>query len=368
MNLRKNDVFFMQAALDLAEHSLSRTSPNPRVGALVVRDNEIVGYGYHMRAGGPHAERYALDMAGNKTINATLYVTLEPCCHHGRTGPCTKAIIAAGISRVVVAMVDPHPAMAGQGIAQLEEAGIEVTKGVLEQEAVYLNDIYLKNIFKKQTFCSLKTAVTLDGRTATASGSSHWITNKKSRERVHYLRAQHDAVLTSVKTVLSDDCQLNVRLVEPAAMQPLRIVLDPNLEIPVDAKILAAQEAPTMIITQQECLADKKSKLSSRGAKICFLPHDEKGHVDLAELMRFLYQMGVMSVMVEAGSRLNKAFLTAELVDKFYVFIAPKFVCGQEAPGIFSGTGVANMANALELEVIKRQNFGNDILISAYPK
>ncbi|MGI5891647.1 MAG: bifunctional diaminohydroxyphosphoribosylaminopyrimidine deaminase/5-amino-6-(5-phosphoribosylamino)uracil reductase RibD [Bacillota bacterium] len=368
MHSEEKSLYYMKAALNLAKKGAGKTSPNPMVGALVVKDDTIIGYGWHMKAGGPHAEIFALDQAKENAKDATLYVTLEPCSHQGKTPPCTEAIINAGIKEVVIAMIDPNTLVSGNGIAQLKEAGIEVRLGIMEEEAKLLNDIYIKNITQKKTFCSLKTAITLDGKTATSSGSSRWVTGDSSREYVHILRSRHDAVLTGVRTVLADDCQLNVRLNDPCLPQPVRIILDPELDTPLDAKILDTETAPTMIITKTNALnRSKQIPLTRKGAKIYALPHQED-QIDLFDLWDFLYQMGIMSVMVEAGSTLNESFLKSGLVDKYYVFVAPKFIGGNEAPGIFNGPGIANMANAFPLQIIERMSFGEDTLFIAYPK
>ncbi len=367
MRDEEKNIYFMNTALNLAKKGAGKTSPNPMVGAIVVKENTIIGYGWHMKAGGPHAEIFALDQAKDNARGATLYVTLEPCCHQGKTPPCTNAIIRAGIRKVVIAMVDPNPLISGQGIKQLQDAGIEVISGVMEKEACYLNDIYIKNITARKTFCALKTAITLDGKTATKSGSSRWVTNEKSREYVHILRSRHDAVLTGVGTVLADDCQLNVRLDDNLLAQPIRIVLDPELQTPVDAKILDTTAAPTMIITKKESMDQSNNiALTKKGAKIYALPH-QGNRINLQELLDFLYRMGIMSIMVEAGSNLNASFLRAGLIDKYYVFVAPKFVGGNDGMGIFAGSGVANMANAMSLQIIEREYFNEDILFAAYP-
>lgn len=367
MLYEEKTVYFMNTALNLAKKGAGKTSPNPMVGAIVVKDNTIVGYGWHMKAGGPHAEIFALDQAKDQARGAALYVTLEPCCHHGKTPPCTDAIINAGIRKVVIAMADPNPLVSGQGIKQLQDAGIEVVCGIMEKEACYLNDIYIKNITAHKPFCALKTAITLDGKTATKSGSSRWVTNEKSREYVHILRSHYDAVLTGVGTVLADDCQLNVRLDDDLLPQPIRIVLDPGLQTPVDARILDTKTAPTMIITKKESMDQSNNiALTKKGAKIYALPH-QGNRINLQELLDFLYRMGIMSIMVEAGSNLNASFLRADLIDKYYVFMAPKFVGGNDGMGIFAGPGVANMANAMPLQIVEKEYFKEDILFVAYP-
>jgi diaminohydroxyphosphoribosylaminopyrimidine deaminase/5-amino-6-(5-phosphoribosylamino)uracil reductase len=353
---------YMQRALELARKGEGRTRPNPPVGAVVVREGDVVGEGFHPKAGEPHAEIFALRQAGEAARGADLYVTLEPCCHQGRTGPCTEAVLAAGIARVFVGTADPNPKVAGRGIERLRQAGLEVRIGVREAECRRLIAPFAKHVTTALPFVVLKSAVSLDGRTATVTGDSRWITGEESREEVHRLRDRLDAVMVGVGTVLRDDPRLTTRLPE-GGRDPLRIVVDSRLRLPEEAAVLNLESAtPTIIATTPEGPEAKAARLEARGAQVLRVAGRE-GRVDLRELMRRLGEQGVQSVLLEGGSVLNAAALEAGIIDRVMIFVAPMLVGGSDAPGIFAGRGVAKIAEALRLVDVRVRRFGDDVLI-----
>ena len=356
---------YMRQALDLAELGRGRVTPNPLVGAVIVKDGQVIGKGWHQKAGTPHAEIHALNDAGENSRGATLYVTLEPCCHTGKTPPCTEAIIRAGIKKVFAAMEDPNPLVAGKGFYRLQEAGIEVESGLLNQEARHLNEVFIKNMTDKMPFIAMKTAATLDGKTATKTGDSKWITGCLSRERVHRLRSYYDAIMTGIGTVEKDDPQMTVRLGD-SSPQPLRIVIDYNLEINERARICDTKDAHTMIITNNQD-PDKAVRLKEIGVELLVL-EGKNGLFDLRKLLQMLYERGVMSIFLEAGAGLNAAFLHENLIDKYYVFLAPKLIGGDSAPGIFSGEGISCMNQSKYVTIASVEEIDGDWLFTAYPK
>lgn len=365
MNSFDEDTHYMQLALALARKAQGRTSPNPLVGAVIVRDGRIVGQGWHQKAGTEHAEIHAIRDAGALTAGATLYVTLEPCCHQGRTGPCTEAIIAAQLGRVVFAMTDPNPCVAGCGAGILRQAGIEVTDGVLAGEAAKLNAAFIKYITAGMPFTAIKMAMTLDGKTATASGHSQWITGEAARRRVHMLRDQFDAVLVGIGTVLADDPQLTVRHIK--GRNPVRIVVDSQGKTPLQARLLTDKAAPTIIAASETADDARLRAYTAAGAEVMQLPHTQTG-LDLRVLLRNLAQKGLMSVLVEGGATINASIINENLADKVFWFIAPKLIGGVQAPGPVGGSGVNHLQDAAELEDIQLETVGGDILISGYFK
>jgi len=364
----------MQLALDLAVKAKGRTSPNPMVGAVIVKDGEIVGKGYHQKAGTPHAEIHALREAGNLAQDATMYVTLEPCSHHGRTPPCSEAIIKAGLKKVVVAMGDPNPLVAGRGINQLRAVGIEVEAGLLEDEAKKLNEIFIKYITTKTPFVLLKTAMTIDGKIATHTGNSRWITGPEARQQVHRLRNTYDGILVGIGTVLADNPSLTTRLDDftddnrdISGKDPIRIIVDSKARTPLDSKVLNLQaDAIAFIAISKLAPKDKVEGLKAVGAKILVCDTTATGQVDLKDLMIKLGQLDITSVILEGGSQIAASALENELVDKVMWFIAPKIVGGQQAPSPVAGRGISKMSQALELKNIKIESFGEDISIEAY--
>ena len=357
-----DDIKFMRRALELAQMAEGDTSPNPMVGAVIVDgDGNIVSEGYHHKAGQPHAEINALAAAGDKAEGATVYVTLEPCSHYGRTGPCCEALIKAGVKRVVSAVTDPNPLVAGRGLNRLREAGIEVTEHVCEDEAKKLNEKFFFWITHKRPFVSLKYAMTLDGRLAAAGGDSKWITGTEARTYAHYLRKTHDAVLVGKNTVLQDDCELTTRMVE--GKNPIRIVLDSNAAIPLNAKILNG-EAKTIIAVSEAAPQDKLDELQKlTTVEVLKLPQ-RNGHLDLQVLLEKLAAMEITSVLVEGGSEVHGAFNDAGLAERVYAFIAPKIIGGKNAIGPVGGIGGTDMGKALQLHGVEYKQLGADFLIT----
>lgn len=361
------DIDYMKLALDLAAKGRGRTSPNPMVGAVIVKDGEIVGQGYHHAAGKPHAEVNALQDAAAKAEGATVYVTLEPCSHYGRTPPCTEALIEAGVSRVVAAMKDPNPKVAGRGLKELAEAGIRVESGLLEEKARRLNEAFIKYITTEHPFVVLKNAMTLDGKIATKTGDSKWISGEESRRYVHRLRDEVDGILVGIGTVLSDNPRLTTRLPEQDGQDPIRIVLDSGLEIPLDSNLVTQEsEAKTVVAAAETADEAKAAKLEEAGVEVLFLPAEQK-KIDLDSLLVELGRMGIMSLLVEGGSRINTSFLFEQLVDKVVYFIAPKIIGGSKAVQAVTGQGVNKIVNGIKVEDYELSTIGNDILIVGYP-
>ena len=360
------DEEFMRKALDMAKHAKGRTSPNPMVGAVIVQDGHIVAAGWHREAGTPHAEIHALRMAGELARDAVLYVTMEPCAHYGRTGPCAKAVVEAGIRRVVVAMQDPNPLVAGRGLAILREAGIQVECGVLEPEARRLNEVFLKWITTGMPFVTMKTAMTLDGKIATAAGDSQWITNEASRRRVHEWRDTQDGILVGIHTVLKDNPSLTTRLQNRKGKNPTRIVLDSRARTPLDSKVVTDGQAKTIVAVTACAPRENVGALQAAGADV--LVAGDGPQVDLQELLRQLGKREICSLFVEGGAQVNFSFLQAGLVDKFHAFIAPKIVGGREALSPVGGEGIRKLSDAVELTELEMESLEGDILISGYVK
>lgn len=365
------DHFFMARALRLARKGLYSTHPNPRVGCVIVRDGEIVGEGWHARAGEPHAEVHALRQAGDKARGATAYVTLEPCSHHGRTPPCADALVAAGVSRVVAAMQDPNPQVAGNGLLRLAQAGIEVASGVLESEARALNAGFIKRMEQGLPFVRVKLAMSLDGRTAMASGESQWITGAAARAEVQRLRAQASVVLSGADTVLADDARLTVRadelglgaeMTELAQRRPpLRVLVDGRLRVPLSKTFF--QVGPALVATC--AAASARDRYQEDGHELLAVP-GSNGHVDLRKLLLELAGRGVNEVLVEAGPRLAGAFARAGLVDEYRIFVAPKLLGSSARPLL--ELPLNRMAEAPELQIVDIRAVGDDWQITAVPK
>ncbi|WP_408954392.1 bifunctional diaminohydroxyphosphoribosylaminopyrimidine deaminase/5-amino-6-(5-phosphoribosylamino)uracil reductase RibD [Natroniella sp. ANB-PHB2] len=357
---------YMSLALDLAKKALGRTSPNPLVGAVVVKEGEVIGTGYHHYAGGFHAEANVLSSIGEAAKGATMYVTLEPCSHYGKTPPCAKFIIESGIKKVVIAMKDPNPKVAGKGIKMLESAGIKTEVGLLKEEAVKLNEDYIKYMKTNTPFVILKNAMTLDGKIATKKGDSKWITGEGSREFVHRLRDRVDGILVGIGTVLADDPRLTTRLPE-GGEDATRIVLDDELKIPLDAKLVTQKSsAPTIIATTEQADQAKKKKLKEAGVEV--VEAGIKNKVDLKILLEELGKRELISLLVEGGSQINASFLETKLVDKLYYFIAPKIIGGREAIPVVAGRGVNKIEAGVVIEQLEVTKVDNDLLIIGYPK
>ncbi|MFC4302729.1 bifunctional diaminohydroxyphosphoribosylaminopyrimidine deaminase/5-amino-6-(5-phosphoribosylamino)uracil reductase RibD [Cohnella boryungensis] len=359
-----NDDYYMRLALSMAEGASGQTGINPVVGCVLVKEGRIVGMGAHLKRGEGHAEVHALNMAGEQARGATAYVTLEPCSHQGQTPPCCERLIRDGVTRVVVAAVDPNPVVGGRGIERLQEAGIEVKVGVLEAEAASLNEAFNKFIRTGIPFVTLKTAMSLDGRIATRTGHSRWITGAASREAVHTLRHRHAGIMAGISTVLADDPELSTRLSVPG-LQPAKIIVDSKLRIPLTSRVLGGT-APAIILTTQGADKAQAERLRELGAEVVICGSGER--VDLHEAMRALGQRGISSVLLEGGGVLNGAMLQAGLVDKAMLFYAPIIVGGEGAPSAFAFEGHEDMSSALRLSRIEINRFGEDWCVTGYPE
>lgn len=366
---------FMARALELARRGLYTTDPNPRVGCVLVKQRRVIGEGWHVRAGEPHAEIHALQVAGKAARGATAYVTLEPCAHRGRTGPCAQALIEAGVKRVVVAMEDPNPEVAGRGLAMLREAGIAVETGLLEADARRLNPGFVSRMTHRRPFVRLKMAMSLDGRTAMASGESQWITGPAARTQVQRLRARSSAVMTGVESVIHDDSRLTVRAdqlgleadtaARVAERQPLRVIVDSRLRLPLAAACLR-EPGRTLVAT---CVRDpeRRAGLEAAGAEVLVLPARE-ARVDLAALLRHLAaEEACNEVLLETGATLAGAMLDAELIDEMQLFVAPTLLGGEARP-LFALPGLARMAQQRPLQIDDIRAVGRDWRIIARPE
>lgn len=347
----------MAQAIRLAKKGNYTTEPNPNVGCVLVRDDRIIGEGWHAWAGQGHAEVEALKDADNAK-GATAYVTLEPCSHYGKTPPCCDALIDAGVRRVVVAMLDPNPLVSGKGMQRLKDAGIEVDSGLLEADAQQLNRGFLNRMKTGRPFVISKMAMSLDGRTAMASGESKWITSAAARSDVHRLRAASSAVLTGINTVLSDDPSLNARLDDKELKQPLRVVLDSQLKMPVTAK-MAALPGQSLILSSSDH-EEKKNALQQAGFEVYRISADSDNRVDLNEVFNFLGSRQINQVLVEAGPVLNGALLSSNLVDEWIVYMAPS-IMGDDGRGLFALPGLQSMANKVNLQILDVRKVGADI-------
>ncbi|QQE75261.1 bifunctional diaminohydroxyphosphoribosylaminopyrimidine deaminase/5-amino-6-(5-phosphoribosylamino)uracil reductase RibD [Brevibacillus composti] len=363
--MSEHDWQHMALALELARSAKGQTAPNPLVGAVVVKDGMVVGLGTHVKAGEPHAEVHALRMAGEHAKGADLYVTLEPCSHQGRTPPCARAVIEAGIRRVVVAVEDPNPRVAGAGIRLLQEAGLEVSVGICAAQAKRLNEVFFHYIGTKKPFVTVKTASTLDGKIATRTGHSRWITGEESRKRVHRLRREHDAILVGVQTVLADNPELTAREDgEVRGRQPLRVILDSRLRIPADARVICDGHAPTLIYTSDKAPSARQQELEQRGVEVVRLPDG----VGIERVLESLGQRGVTSLLVEGGSAVNGSFLEAGAIQKVIQFFSFKLIGGQGAPTSYGGQGFAEMQDAIPLADVEVEMIGShDLCITGYP-
>jgi len=351
------DFAFMARALRLAKRGLYTADPNPRVGCIIVRNDEIVGEGWHQRAGGHHAEIMALENAGEAGVGATAYVSLEPCCHHGRTPPCTDALIAAGIERVVIASTDPNPAVAGQGESQLVAAGVQVQSGVLADESRALNIGFFRRMQTNRPYLRAKIAISLDGRTALANGESKWITGVAARADVQRWRAGSSAILTGIGTVLADDPLLTVRDKDLGPVeQPLRIIVDSQLRTPVDAKMFGSPGSVRIFCV--EALSKTRSALGAAGAAVEVLEAAD-GRVPLAAVLSRLAELEVNEVLVEAGPTLNGALLEAGLLDELVVYMASN-ILGTDGRGMFDIPELTSMSNRTELKLVDLRRFGDD--------
>lgn len=356
----------MSLALRLAEQGLYTTHPNPRVGCVVVKDHQIIGCGAHLKAGEPHAEIFALRKAGKAARGAVAYVTLEPCSHHGRTPPCVDALIIAGIQRVVVAMQDPNPLVAGQGLEALKLAGIQVEVGLMEKEAMALNPGFISVMTRDRPFVRSKIAASLDGKTALSNGQSQWITSEAARKDVQHWRVQASAIMTGIGTVLADDPSMTVRLAS-ATRQPVRIIVDSKLQTPLDCKMLAPEllgQSPLMIAyaSDPRKIAEQ---LLAKGAQLLHLPNAQ-GQVDLSALLKVLAKCNITEVLLEAGQGLNGAMQQANLIDEFIFYYAPKLM-GSAAQNMLAMDAFTTMSQAIDLQLLDVRQVGQDIRVRAKP-
>jgi len=353
----------MLGALELAEMGRETTSPNPMVGALVVADGKVVGDGFHERAGGPHAEVGAIEMAGEKARGATLYVTLEPCSHEGRTPPCADMIVRAGISTVVMAMGDPNPLVAGKGERILKDAGIEVRLSPYTEIAMRQNESYVKWITTGKPFVTLKMAMSMDGKVATRTGDSKWVTSEESRADVHRTRAASDAVMVGIGTVLRDDPLLTAR--SPGVKrQPARVVVDSLARTPLGSQVMDLREAPTIVAVTARAHPQRVELLRSHGAEV--LEAGTGGQVDFEKLMKLLGEREIISVLAEGGPTVAASLLASGTADKVVFYVAPKVVGGSDAPGPVAGDGVGLMADAVGLAMDTVEAVGPDVKLTAY--
>ncbi len=357
-----SDEFFMREALRIAKNALGRTSPNPLVGAVVVKDGKIIAEGWHRQAGTPHAEVHALNMAGDLAAGATLYVTLEPCSHFGRTPPCVNKILDSGIKRVVAAMEDPNPAVAGRGFEILRSNGVEIETGLLENEARKLNEVFLKWITRKMPFVTMKFAGSLDGKIATVGGESQWISGTESRKFTHHLRDINDAILVGIGTVLADNPSLTTRLV--AGKNPIRIIVDSNARTPLNSTVVTDKSARTIIAVTKNAPSDKISALKACGVEIITAGDGER--VDLKLLMEQLAVREITSILVEGGGEIHFSMLKSGLVDKILAFIVPKILGGDGKFTAVTGFGFEKLAEAVKIKEFNAEKLGEDILLSGY--
>jgi len=360
---------FMKAALGYARKGLGKTSPNPAVGAVIVRKDQIIAAGFHRKAGAPHAEVEALNrLQGKARSGDTLYVTLEPCNHYGRTPPCTQAILEKGVRKVVVGMKDPDPRVKGGGCEVLSRQGVEVVTGVLELECRRLNEWFVTYVTKRRPFVIAKTAMTLDGWTATSTGHSRWVTNERSREWVHRLRNQVDGILVGVGTVMADDPLLNTRLRKGRGRDPVRIIVDTHLRIPVNARVLGhAKGSETLITVSEDVPSRRLRRLEGKGVSFLTCPKKE-GRIDLQALMDMLGKRSITSVLLEGGATLMGAMIRERLVDKFCIFKAPKILGASDGRPMALGQGPSRMDQSIPLKDIRIRRFGEDLLITGYPQ
>jgi diaminohydroxyphosphoribosylaminopyrimidine deaminase/5-amino-6-(5-phosphoribosylamino)uracil reductase len=358
-----DDQYYMNVAIDLAKKATGQTSPNPVVGSVVVKDGEIVGFGAHLKAGEAHAEVHAIRMAGDKANGSTVYVTLEPCSHHGKTPPCSDLLIHSQVKRVVIASVDPNPLVAGEGINKLKKAGILVDVGICEPEALALNDVFFHYIKMKKPYVTLKTASSLDGKTATFTKDSKWITGEDARLDVHRYRHRHDGILVGVGTVIADNPSLTTRL-PGGGKNPVRIILDTHLRTPIDARVIIDKISPTWIITGAEVNEKKIEALTNQQVTVLKLPTKE---IEIGNLLTLLGDRGITSLFVEGGATVNGSFLEAGAINQVITYIAPKLIGGAEAPTMIGGTGFSSIGDCMNLRIKECTRIGQDIKIVSVP-
>ena len=361
--VRQEDIEYMRRAMELAERGVGFTNPNPMVGAVIVKGGKVIGEGWHERCGEWHAERNAFKNCTVPAEGATMYVTLEPCCHYGKTPPCTEAIIEHGIARVVVGMEDPNPLVAGKGIALLREAGIEVVCGVEEEALREQNRVFLKYISTKLPWVAMKTAMTLDGKIATRTGDSKWITGAEARAYVHELRHRFMAIVVGIGTAVADDPLLNCRIEGRGVRQPIRVVVDSNARLSLDSQLVKTAGEYRTIVAHTRFAPEESVKALREAGVEMLLCKEKEGLVDVRNLLELLGQSGIDSILLEGGGSLNYTFLSEGLADELYAFIAPKIVGGMNAKTPVEGAGMEKMADAINLELENVLNVGHDVLL-----
>ncbi|MFW5789646.1 MAG: bifunctional diaminohydroxyphosphoribosylaminopyrimidine deaminase/5-amino-6-(5-phosphoribosylamino)uracil reductase RibD [Bacillota bacterium] len=373
MEFKEKNYQYMERAFDLAKKGEGFVSPNPLVGAVIVKDDKVIGEGYHAAFGEDHAEVMAIDSASEDVEGADLYVNLEPCSHYGKTPPCSLKIIRSGIKRVFIANPDPNPKVAGGGISQLKENNIEVFTGIMAAKGRRLNESFFHHMEKKRPFYNLKVAQTIDGYIAAPGGDARWITGEESREYAHYLRHKLDAVLIGRGTVELDNPRLTVRHLEGRVSQPARVILDSNLKISLESRLFKEAKignpiSDILIFTGPEIDAARKEKFQElAGVKVVEIGLNGKNRLDLKELSQELLKNDLVNIMIEGGSRINYSFLKAGLIDKYYIFVSPKILGGDDGIPVFAGEAPDKIHKSEKITIEKNETYGNDILITAYP-
>ncbi|WP_195428116.1 bifunctional diaminohydroxyphosphoribosylaminopyrimidine deaminase/5-amino-6-(5-phosphoribosylamino)uracil reductase RibD [Clostridium sp. D46t1_190503_E9] len=360
------DKKYMQLAIDLAKNGKGKVNPNPLVGAVIVKNGKVIGQGYHKKYGGNHAEIEAINNSTESVEGATIYVTLEPCYHYGKTPPCVDKLISSKISRVVIGSLDPNPLVSGKSIDKLKQVGIEVNVGVLEEECFRLNEVFMKYIKTKKPYVVLKSAVSLDGKIATKTGESKWITGEISRLKVHELRNELSAIMVGINTVLQDDPSLTCNINN--GRNPIRIIVDSNLRIPLDSKILKnSHNYKTIIATTKDADLKKKKLIEELGAEVLIIK-SLNNKVDLNDLMIKLGELKIDGILLEGGGELNFSALKAEIVDKVMIFIAPRIIGGRNSKTSIEGEGINLLSESYKIYNLKTENLGEDILLTGYIK
>ncbi|WP_226581566.1 bifunctional diaminohydroxyphosphoribosylaminopyrimidine deaminase/5-amino-6-(5-phosphoribosylamino)uracil reductase RibD [Halobacillus litoralis] len=354
------DERFMGMAIEMAKETIGQTSPNPSVAAIVVKDNQVVGLGVHVKAGEAHAEVHALRMAGEKARGAEIYVTLEPCSHYGKTPPCAEAVVKAGIQRAVIASSDPNPKVAGRGIQKMREHGLEVKTGVMKKEADELNRAFFHYIKMKEPYVRLKSAMSLDGKIATSSGESQWITGEEARQDGHSYRHRSDAILVGINTVLMDDPKLTTRI-EGKGRNPIRIILDTHLQTPVTSQLIENNEAPTWIFTGRHT-ENEKQRHFEQIPHVSVVPFDFE-QIPVEEVLRYLGEQKVTSLLVEGGATIADSFVRAGKINETITYIAPKLIGGKEALTPVAGKGIHQLKDVRSFEIVSNELVGEDIKI-----
>jgi diaminohydroxyphosphoribosylaminopyrimidine deaminase / 5-amino-6-(5-phosphoribosylamino)uracil reductase len=358
-----NDQDYMALAINLARATDGQTSPNPKVGAVLVKDGQIIGMGAHLKAGEPHAEVHAISMAGEKAKGATLYVTLEPCSHFGKTPPCSNLVIDSGIKKVFVASVDPNPLVGGAGVKKMLEAGLDVQVGLMEEEAKALNKVFFHYISTGLPYVTLKTATSLDGKIATVTGESQWITGEEARKDVHQFRHTHDAILVGVNTVIKDNPSLTTRL-EAGGRNPVRVILDSTLRTPIESRVLNDRAAQTIIVAGAQAEYEKIKQITELGIEVIKLETEKVG---ISDMLKKLGDRGITSVYVEGGAEVHGSFLKEKAFQQVITYIAPKLLGGKHAPAAYGGAGIDRLEDTVPLEIRDVKQIGQDIRIIAEP-